>query len=118
MGDSGGGIGQRRPSPTNSGIGFLIERIRGNSKDLEIAGARANQKLVGGETLLLLYGLASETRAQHERGCLLLSANLQRDPRDATISEFLRDNHQINFLLQGRQERNNSPFLRHSVLQF
>lgn len=40
----------------------------------------------------LLYGLASETRAQHERGCLLLSANLQRDPRDATIAEFLRDN--------------------------
>src|SRR4029450_11294963 len=27
----------------------------------------------------LLYGLAAETREQHERGCLLLSANLQRD---------------------------------------
>src|SRR5215468_6385231 len=28
----------------------------------------------------LLYGLAAETREQHERGCLLLAANLQRDP--------------------------------------
>lgn len=40
----------------------------------------------------LLYGLARETREQHERGCLLLSANLQRDPRDLVIAEFLRDN--------------------------
>jgi TetR/AcrR family transcriptional repressor of nem operon len=40
----------------------------------------------------LLFGLAAETRDQHERGCLLLSANLQRDPRDATIADFLRDN--------------------------
>jgi len=36
--------------------------------------------------------LAAETREQHERGCLLLSANLQRDTRDAVIAEFLRDN--------------------------
>src|SRR5215469_4315288 len=40
----------------------------------------------------LLYGLAAETREQHERGCLLLSANLQRDPKDAVIRDFLRDN--------------------------
>jgi len=40
----------------------------------------------------LLYGLAGETREQHERGCLLLSANLQRDPTDAVIGDFLRDN--------------------------
>jgi TetR/AcrR family transcriptional repressor of nem operon len=40
----------------------------------------------------LLFGLTSETREQHERGCLLLSANLQRDTRDAEIAEFLRDN--------------------------
>jgi TetR/AcrR family transcriptional repressor of nem operon len=40
----------------------------------------------------LLYGLASETREQHERGCLLLSANLQRDPKDAMVRDFLRDN--------------------------
>lgn len=40
----------------------------------------------------LLYGLAAETREQHERGCLLLNANLQRDPKDAVVRDFLRDN--------------------------
>lgn len=40
----------------------------------------------------LLYGMAAETREQHERGCLLLSANLQRNPRDAIIRDFLQDN--------------------------
>jgi TetR/AcrR family transcriptional regulator, transcriptional repressor for nem operon len=40
----------------------------------------------------LLYGLAKETREQHERGCLLLSANLQRDPKDAVVRDLLRDN--------------------------
>jgi len=40
----------------------------------------------------LLYGLAAETREQHERGCLLLSANLQRDTKDAVMGDFLRDN--------------------------
>ena len=40
----------------------------------------------------LLFGLAAETREQHERGCLLLSADLQRDTRDAAIADFLRDN--------------------------
>lgn len=40
----------------------------------------------------LLYGMARETREQHERGCLLLSANLQRDPKEAVVRDFLRDN--------------------------
>jgi TetR/AcrR family transcriptional regulator, transcriptional repressor for nem operon len=40
----------------------------------------------------LLFGLAGETREQHERGCLLLSANLQRETGDAVIANFLRDN--------------------------
>src|SRR5262245_9803494 len=40
----------------------------------------------------LLQGLAAETRDQHDRGCLLLSANLQRDPKDAVLTDFLRDN--------------------------
>lgn len=40
----------------------------------------------------LLYGIAAETREQHERGCLLLSANLQRDTKDAVMRDFLRDN--------------------------
>ena len=40
----------------------------------------------------LLYGLAAETREQHQRGCLLLSANLQRDTKDAVLKDFLQDN--------------------------
>jgi TetR/AcrR family transcriptional regulator, transcriptional repressor for nem operon len=40
----------------------------------------------------LLYGLAAESREQHERGCLLLSANLQRDPKDVVVGNLLRDN--------------------------
>lgn len=40
----------------------------------------------------LLYGLAAETHEQHERGCLLLSANLQRDTKDTELRDFLRDN--------------------------
>jgi len=40
----------------------------------------------------LLNGLAAETREQHERGCLLLSANLQREIKDAVLRDFLRDN--------------------------
>jgi TetR/AcrR family transcriptional regulator, transcriptional repressor for nem operon len=40
----------------------------------------------------LLFGLSAESREQHEQGCLLLSANLERDTSDATLTEFLRDN--------------------------
>jgi TetR/AcrR family transcriptional repressor of nem operon len=40
----------------------------------------------------LLLGLSAESREQHERGCLLLSANLERDTKDAVIAEFLRGN--------------------------
>jgi TetR/AcrR family transcriptional repressor of nem operon len=40
----------------------------------------------------LLFGIAHETRRQHERGCLLLTANLERDMKDGVIADFLRDN--------------------------
>jgi TetR/AcrR family transcriptional repressor of nem operon len=40
----------------------------------------------------LFFDLSSESREQHERGCLLLSANLARDIGDAVIADFLRDN--------------------------
>jgi TetR/AcrR family transcriptional repressor of nem operon len=40
----------------------------------------------------LLFDLSSESREQHQRGCLLLSANLARDIGDAVIADFLRDN--------------------------
>ncbi|HVH87998.1 MAG TPA: hypothetical protein VM912_14820 [Terriglobales bacterium] len=40
----------------------------------------------------LLYGLAAETREQHERGCFLHSANVQRDTKDAVVRDLLCDN--------------------------
>src|SRR5580658_6931253 len=40
----------------------------------------------------LLFGLSAESRAQHARGCLLLSANMERAAGDVVITEFLRRN--------------------------
>ena len=40
----------------------------------------------------LLVDLARESRAEHERGCLLLSANMERADDDAELADFLRDN--------------------------
>ena len=40
----------------------------------------------------LLFGLSPESRAQHARGCLLLSANMERAAGDAVVTEFLRSN--------------------------
>ena len=40
----------------------------------------------------ILFGISRESREEHERGCLLLSANMERDARDKAIAEFLLDN--------------------------
>jgi TetR/AcrR family transcriptional regulator, transcriptional repressor for nem operon len=40
----------------------------------------------------ILLGMVAETREQHARGCLLLSANLERSSSDSEVAEFLRDN--------------------------
>ncbi|CAN5448901.1 TetR/AcrR family transcriptional regulator [soil metagenome] len=40
----------------------------------------------------LLYGMSRKSRAEHERGCLLLSANMERASDDAEIATFLRGN--------------------------
>jgi TetR/AcrR family transcriptional repressor of nem operon len=40
----------------------------------------------------LLFGLSAESRAQHARGCLLLSANMQRATGDSVIADCLRRN--------------------------
>jgi TetR/AcrR family transcriptional regulator, transcriptional repressor for nem operon len=40
----------------------------------------------------LLLGLSAESDEQHARGCLLLSANLERETGDAVIAELLREN--------------------------
>jgi TetR/AcrR family transcriptional regulator, transcriptional repressor for nem operon len=40
----------------------------------------------------ILFGISRESREEHERGCLLLSANMERDAKDKVIAEFLLDN--------------------------
>jgi len=40
----------------------------------------------------VLLGLVAESREQHARGCLLLSANMERAIDDAEIARFLDDN--------------------------
>src|ERR1700758_4336880 len=40
----------------------------------------------------VLLGLVAETRDQHARGCLLLSANMERAVDDEEIARFLDDN--------------------------
>jgi TetR/AcrR family transcriptional repressor of nem operon len=40
----------------------------------------------------LLLGLSAESDEQHARGCLMLSANLERETSDAVIAQFLREN--------------------------
>ena len=40
----------------------------------------------------ILLGMSGESREEHERGCLLLSANMERDAKDKVIAEFLLDN--------------------------
>jgi len=40
----------------------------------------------------MLVGIAKETRAQHERGCLLLSANLERNSQDKDVAAIVRQN--------------------------
>ncbi len=40
----------------------------------------------------LLFGIANESRADHERGCLLLAANLERDLDDKDIARLVKSN--------------------------
>jgi TetR/AcrR family transcriptional repressor of nem operon len=48
-------------------------------------------KIKDGFTRLLL-GLSAESKEQHAKGCLLLSANMERSVGDTVIAEFLQDN--------------------------
>jgi TetR/AcrR family transcriptional repressor of nem operon len=52
----------------------------------------ARQKSVKKGFTELLLGMSRESKADHERGCLLLNTNLSRPIDDAKIAEFLRDN--------------------------
>ncbi|MEA2689623.1 MAG: hypothetical protein QOD51_2230 [Candidatus Eremiobacteraeota bacterium] len=40
----------------------------------------------------ILFGICNESRADHERGCLLLSANLERSADDKDVAKIVRGN--------------------------
>jgi TetR/AcrR family transcriptional regulator, transcriptional repressor for nem operon len=40
----------------------------------------------------ILLGISGESREEHQRGCLLLSANMERAAKDKVIAAFLLDN--------------------------
>ena len=68
-----------------------LERYR----DDTLAAARAHfqeGKPVREGFRALLNGIASESKSQLQRGCLLLSANLEREPGDEEIAELLLEN--------------------------
>jgi hypothetical protein len=41
---------------------------------------------------VILHGICDESRADHERGCLLLSANLERNLDDRDVASLVRRN--------------------------
>ena len=42
----------------------------------------------------ILFGISAESPEEHARGCLLLSANMQRTADDSEVAEFLLQNQQ------------------------
>jgi TetR/AcrR family transcriptional repressor of nem operon len=50
------------------------------------------EKTVRNGLVKLFENMISESREQHEQGCLLMSANLSRDLGDAEMTTFLREN--------------------------
>jgi TetR/AcrR family transcriptional repressor of nem operon len=68
-----------------------LERYR----DQTLAAARApfaEEQSVRAGFRNLLLGISQESKAQLQRGCLLISANLEREPGDEEIAELLIDN--------------------------
>jgi TetR/AcrR family transcriptional repressor of nem operon len=51
----------------------------------------SGQRVKAGFAAVLL-GISRESREEHQRGCLLLSANMEREAKDKVIAEFLLDN--------------------------
>jgi len=51
----------------------------------------SGQRIKGGFAAVLL-GISRESREEHQRGCLLLSANMEREAKDKVIAEFLLAN--------------------------
>ena len=68
-------------------MAFYREQTNSSIRQLLSSAPTVKQGFTG-----LFHGLIAESREQHERGCLLLSANMERAMDDREITEFLLDN--------------------------
>ena len=68
-------------------MAFYRERTNSSLRELLASAPTVKE----GFTRVLL-GLVAESREQHARGCLLLSANMERAVDDEEIARFLKDN--------------------------
>jgi TetR/AcrR family transcriptional regulator, transcriptional repressor for nem operon len=63
-----------------------------DNEHLRLRRLFASGRTVKDSFAALLFSISSESRAEHERGCLLLSANMERDAKDKVVADFLRGN--------------------------
>ncbi len=68
-------------------MAFYREETNSSMRRLLVSAPTVKEGFAG-----LFQGLIAESREKHERGCLLLSANMERAVGDREIAEFLRDN--------------------------
>lgn len=68
-----------------------LQRYRKSSND-SLRKIFDHEKSVRNGFVKIFDSMIAESKEQHEQGCLLLSANLTRDPHDAEIAKFLRSN--------------------------
>src|SRR5258707_12603944 len=68
-------------------MAFYREETNSSMRRLLVSAPTVKEGFAG-----LFQGLIAESREKHERGCLLLSPNMERAVGDRGIAEFLRDN--------------------------
>src|SRR5580692_10940509 len=68
-----------------------MQRYRRSTND-SLREVFAREKSVRDGFLKVFDSLILETKEEHQRGCLLMSANLSRDINDAELTRFLRSN--------------------------
>jgi TetR/AcrR family transcriptional regulator, transcriptional repressor for nem operon len=73
-------------------IFFQAMRQYRKSTNDSLRAVFADEKPVRVGLQKIFRSMIVETREQHEQGCLLMSANLSRDLKDAEITKFLRAN--------------------------
>jgi TetR/AcrR family transcriptional repressor of nem operon len=91
----GMGIGRQSLYDTFGDKRSLYLKALAHYRDETLAGLRrifSRDRSVKGGFAKILNDLAAETPEQHRQGCLLLSANMERQAGDDVIAELLRSN--------------------------